>query len=853
MDEQEIRDYVIHHLDTAIQNHWLQVYYQPVIRTLTGELCGLEALSRWVDPQVGFLSPAAFIPVLEEAQLIHKLDTYVLREVCRMLRGRFDAGLPVTPVSFNLSRLDFSMLNIFALIEGVRSEFDLPRDLLHIEVTESAMAKDLGPIRQTIDKLRAEGYEVWIDDFGSGYSSLNILKDCTIDLIKLDMGFLRTFTEKSRKIIASVIDMAKELGIKTLAEGVETQEQADFLASIGCGRQQVYFYGRPEPLPSALTRMQEQGRTIELRMWHHYYDVASAAIRATNQPLALFEFYDDSVHYLYATPAYREQLMSTGYDLTKASTALNDATNPFFYQNFREFFLQARASQQTETYFYVENGSYILVRISILYEANGHTLVLTECRNISQDTLHLENQKLDRDLRYLYWLFEYVHIVNFAEDSIEPLFIHTSPLHTPLQQKCYGIRQQLHDVSEHLIYEEDRQRYLDFYELSTIVSRIEKSPHNRISDQFRLIDAHGNYNWREFIVMLVPNSGSRLLLSLVQCIDEPCHKIHQRLKTCPAMTAPPASSVGSPAAVCRPGSLSHECLAPLLWKSLQQNSHICYFWKDRKRRFLGASKAFLAYYGFTSEQVILGKTDEDMNWHVNGMRYQADELAVIEQGHVVRGVPGQCIARGVLRHIVCYKWPLYKDGQIVGLMGAFFDTDTERKRLAQESASSYEDIVTGLWNRQGFLDALNAYSEQYRKNGQGYTLTIFEGRFDERLASTYGRQLLTHLLQEEARRLRELAGKDSVIARLRQFTFTILRRDAGDKSTEGSAAGTERAEELAAKIQQSLHDIHEIDGNPVTISFRYSVVHAAEAGRAKKDSQASLALYRQAIARLRHR
>ena len=135
------------------------------------------------------------------------------------------------------------------MITSTMEEFQLPRDILHIEVTESIVAEDPGHIRATMDRLRDEGYEVWIDDFGSGYSSLNLLKDVNCDLIKLDMGFWRTFTEKSRQIIASIIAMAKKLGIKTLMEGVETKEQVEFLASIGCGRLQGFFFGKPGRLP----------------------------------------------------------------------------------------------------------------------------------------------------------------------------------------------------------------------------------------------------------------------------------------------------------------------------------------------------------------------------------------------------------------------------------------------------------------------------------------------------------------------------------------------------------------------------------------------------------------------------
>lgn len=316
MVDRDIRDYVVGHLDEAIANQWIQVYYQPVIRTLTGELCGMEALARWVDPHVGFLSPAAFIPVLEQVRLIYRLDSFVLEEACRIMRQRMDEGLPITPVSVNLSRYDFDLMDVCQVLEQTRQKYNLPRDFLHVEITESALAQDSAAVHQTIDRLREEGYEVWLDDFGSGYSSLNILKDYNIDLIKLDMGFLRSFTDASRSIVTAVITMAKELGIKTLAEGVETKEHADFLASIGCGRQQGYFYGKPQPIGGTLAHIESEGRGIEPRKWCHYYDVASMFIRQTDRACALFDRYGDGhVHCLYANKTYGEQIHELGYQL----------------------------------------------------------------------------------------------------------------------------------------------------------------------------------------------------------------------------------------------------------------------------------------------------------------------------------------------------------------------------------------------------------------------------------------------------------------------------------------------------------------------------------------------------------
>lgn len=144
--ELEIRSYVISHIDEAVENGYIEIYYQPVVRTLTGKLAGMEALARWRDPVYGFLRPDQFIPVLEEERLIDKLDRYVIRECGRQLRRQIDAHRPIVPISFNVSRMDFQLMDVLSEIEAVVRENELPRDYLRIEITETAMVQDLSLI-----------------------------------------------------------------------------------------------------------------------------------------------------------------------------------------------------------------------------------------------------------------------------------------------------------------------------------------------------------------------------------------------------------------------------------------------------------------------------------------------------------------------------------------------------------------------------------------------------------------------------------------------------------------------------------------------------------------------------------
>ena len=243
------RLYVVNNIDNAVNNGWIVPFYQPVVWSDTNELCGCEALARWKDPVYGQLFPNEFIPVLEEYRLIHKLDKAIFESVCRDMRAALDAGMPVVPVSLNFSRLDFELMDAVQELENIVEKYGISRDLIHVEVTESALTDDFVKLREEINRIKDLGYSLWLDDFGSGYSSLNVLKDYQFDVVKIDMRFLSSFenSEKSRTLIDCIVKMATRINMLTLTEGVETREQADFLHNIGCGRLQGYLFGKPIP------------------------------------------------------------------------------------------------------------------------------------------------------------------------------------------------------------------------------------------------------------------------------------------------------------------------------------------------------------------------------------------------------------------------------------------------------------------------------------------------------------------------------------------------------------------------------------------------------------------------------
>ena len=256
------QQYIIENFDRALVEGWIKVYYQGIARINTGKGSALEALARWVDPIRGILSPGEFIPVLEKYHLMHKLDFFMAEQVCREIPVRCAHGLPLIPVSVNFSAQDFDYTDVPAVLDEIYNRHcgDIHTDMkyLIVEITEENMAKGTDQFHEQLRQLRKNGFHLWLDDFGSGYSSLNVFSHFDVDLIKFDMNLLRNLDDHNgvnRRIMRAMTEIARDLGIRTLSEGMESEEQREFLQEIGCDFAQGYLFHRPEPLDSILYRL----------------------------------------------------------------------------------------------------------------------------------------------------------------------------------------------------------------------------------------------------------------------------------------------------------------------------------------------------------------------------------------------------------------------------------------------------------------------------------------------------------------------------------------------------------------------------------------------------------------------
>lgn len=238
-------------INRAFDDNEFCFYLQPKCNAVTGAIVGAEALARWNHPKYGVISPGRFVPMLEQAGQISRLDVFVWRSVVRMLARWEREGRNLVPISVNVSMVDIDQMDVADTLTGLLNEYDVDARLLQAEITESAVARNLSKVESTIRKLHADNIAVLMDDFGSAYSSLNMLKDINVDVIKLDMKFIdlnEDNASKGLKIVESVVNMARKLRLLVIAEGAQTKQQVDQLLSVGCRYIQGYYFHEPLPV-----------------------------------------------------------------------------------------------------------------------------------------------------------------------------------------------------------------------------------------------------------------------------------------------------------------------------------------------------------------------------------------------------------------------------------------------------------------------------------------------------------------------------------------------------------------------------------------------------------------------------
>ncbi|MBO5620688.1 MAG: bifunctional diguanylate cyclase/phosphodiesterase, partial [Butyrivibrio sp.] len=530
----ELKQYVIDNFESAFKNKYFKVYYQKEVRSLTGKVCGYEALARWQDPVMGIISPAIFVEVLESVHLIHKLDICIIDMVCSDIRDDIDSGYAVVPVSVNLSQLDFELCDILSEVDKCRERYNIPVNLLHIEVTESAISSGSDFLGQQIKRFRDAGYEVWMDDFGSGYSSFNNLKNYDFDVLKIDMDFLRSFdsNKKTKVILASIVNMAKELGIHTLAEGVETQEQYEFLRRIGCEKLQGYLFGKPKPVSEFTREVDCSFDACEDVGFSKYYDeigkinfLGTTPLREkslevfNNTPIAINEMVDgEPPQYLYINNAYRDFLNTLGMsDMEDANRKYTQVDIPELTQ-FIDLFQRAekaddhRAAQDITTV-----GNIVNNKVRFITRKENRSVYAVVSRNLSIRADSDTAQSLKVAMAHVF--NQYFRVDLYDDDgTVENVFLNSDQL-AVADYETDAVKA-VEIYTNMYLYPEDRKRFREFYYIPTVRARCKEQNVKYLVDYYHSAIPGDNGRMQMYLILPFYYNGRWKYISCCRYADE---------------------------------------------------------------------------------------------------------------------------------------------------------------------------------------------------------------------------------------------------------------------------------------------------------------------------------------------
>lgn len=533
--------YILSNFENALQNKLIKAYYQPIIRTLSGKVCCAEALARWIDPKEGVLSPFYFVNVLEKHKLIHKLDLMVLENICETYNKMKERGIEPVPFSLNLSRLDFNEADMLHEITCILRRYNVPNEAIHLEITESVMLDNTIYFRNIFDAFHEAGFDIYMDDFGSGYSSLNVLKDYHFDVLKIDMRFLSDTGTRSKNILASIINMAKVIGIHTLTEGVETEDQMRFLSSIGCEMLQGYYYSKPMNDDDFIEYILAEADKVEQPDESRYFNtVGKLNYLSTNpfgeadlsasgddggepcsyineSPLALIEYDGTDVLFKYTNDAYVRELSKQGFNSTEDIENAVNKDERIFHKRFFEFIESAVKDDSIHTIDNVINGRHFTFKTKRIAQYQGRTMAVATLNVYDPGHTDDRSTDLQKYCEMLYSTYDFVMMLYPATNTTHIIY---SSIGTDEDVADPVLDIGLLDYANNFVYEADRERYLHFLNIDTFEARMNELEVPFIQAPFRIKWINDTYRWVNVRLTRVHSNSEPKYILTMQSLDK---------------------------------------------------------------------------------------------------------------------------------------------------------------------------------------------------------------------------------------------------------------------------------------------------------------------------------------------
>ena len=800
------RDYVANHFEQALRSGCITVCYEPILRALTGKICAFEALARWHDPDCESILPKDFIPVLEAHDKIHLLDYFVTKVTVQNLHARRRQGLPIVPTVINLSRRDFLVSDPVGVLNHLTEKYDLPRLYLQIEITETAFVEDEAIIAQAIKRLRKNGYIVTLDNFGEGHSSLAALQRCSIDEISIDSIFFEDFTENARLLLTSILLMAKTLGIHTAAEGVQTEEQADFLRIIGCEKIQgavcrkVGVPAKEDDSPFA------QAYRFESPLEQQVFRQAGLTNLVTDTPVALFADDGKRLRLLTANKSYQHMLQLGGLSGIEDANERLLGLPQLIQARLRALADATIRSHRLETEIFVTNGHYFPLKLQNIAGTNGIYIHRGELQFLQQEKPTSISEEYDHVVRHLMQFYHDIYLIDSRQNRIEVITASVSTQRAGTEM--HGIMTAFMEFANKHIHQDDHKRFLHYIHRLTDVSKNDLLTTR--FDLFRVKMPNGGYHWKNFSLTTFRHEGRPCqLLCLRDFVFEELPERDTLINT--VMASYGFTNL--------PENKESQITDAALWRTLTQFSHRKLFWKDRQGRFRGASPAFLRYYGIQNINELLGKADRDLGWHLTDSYMDQGEENVLKKGEPIHDGHGRCIARGRQHAISFSKYPIYQGDAIVGLLGEFRDVEEERNYHRLQRRLYLIDEETDFYNYRGMILASVEFADNLRLKQVSYVGAMFVVPELDSIEKLYGSSIHHAALQHICQIIRRNMPASVVGAHTGSGVFVLFLK--------GRTVGDMRR--FIEQIKAELATVAEIKGFACHFSLRYALESGSEA------------------------
>ena len=800
-----MQHYVVHHLDKAVENEEISIYYQPIFHTLSGKVCGFEALARWNDKEYGILKPMDFVPVLENARKIHILDSYVIKQVCIDQKNVLDSGMEPVPVSVNLTHLDFALMDMLSFIEEQLSSRGLSRDLLVIEISEAEIVTDRTGIKRELKKFHDKGYHITFDDFGSEYSSFHILNDMPFDTIKINSSFLSGFNNdlNSRVMMKNIVNMSKELGITTMMGSVEDDEILEFLKQTGCEKTQGHLYSEAHPIRNMGGQYKFEFENNSERKFYerigqvnilsqtpidtHFSYLDSEATYLNQLPLAIFEFEDGRIRMLMSSQGFneifRDMLSAEG---TGLDDVFNSQTNQFSKQ-IRKLAAQCAGDDEIHPMEFVTEQGYhrIMLRRISVYDDLGKTAILAIAENITENDPGTRAMILNSSLRFLYMIYTSVNIVNAEDDTFEVVYANNSNYSNDMQKGTFS--EAIQRFADSYIYNEDREKFIEFYNLETLRDRFIDINADHITDYFRTKDVNGEYDWLMYLIIPVTAEGVNKFIMCSRTIEA------ERMRKLPEISQSGDEYYDMPSDPIFLLLASDAFTDTLGYGSFEQFIRSTFYLEasltdDRTvYMHLGQSGLISDFgetgyislpFGEVSRGMVFSQVVEEDQPKMYRFYDRDRLLSEYEKGRITGSIV--YLEKGLGEHPryqnACYHIRKSRENDNIHIYILKYDIDDFKRTTERIRFLAERDTLTGLYNRLTIGGVIDSFLKKEDTTNLAFVLLDLD--YFKQVNDGYGHDCGDMVIKDAAERMIKYMGEDSYPARIGGDEFLVAIRNA---------------------------------------------------------------------------